>query len=324
MIDASKAPLGHGRELIMHCVADRTMAADPKPRNLRSRPHDIGMDAKALPIQSAASLQALAHFVAQHPRLLVLTGAGVSTASGIPDYRDLDGGWKRPAPMTLQQFMGSELAQARYWARSMLGWRHVARAQPNSAHRALAELERRGRIELLVTQNVDRLHQRAGSRKVVDLHGRLDRVRCMTCRRRLDRDRFQQQLEQANPEWLQHRAEIAPDGDVYLEDVEFSRFDVPPCPHCGGILKPDVVYFGEGVPRNRVRRANRALERADALLVIGSSLMVFSGYRFAAMAQRLGKPVAALHHGRNRADPLLELKVEADCGEGLQALLASI
>ena len=155
------------------------------------------MDAKALPIQSAASLQALAHFVAQHPRLLVLTGAGVSTASGIPDYRDLDGGWKRPAPMTLQQFMGSELAQARYWARSMLGWRHVARAQPNSAHRALAELERRGRIELLVTQNVDRLHQRAGSRKVVDLHGRLDRVRCMTCRRRLDRDRFQQQLEQA-------------------------------------------------------------------------------------------------------------------------------
>ena len=263
----------------------------------------------------------LHHFVHRHPRLLVLTGAGVSTASGIPDYRDLEGGWKRPAPMTLQQFMGSELARARYWARSMIGWHNVARAQPNAAHRALAELERRGHIELLVTQNVDRLHQRAGSRKVVDLHGRLDRVRCMACRRRLDRDGFQQQLEQANPDWLQHEAEIAPDGDVYLEGVDFSRFEIPPCPHCGGVLKPDVVYFGEGVPRHRVHRANRALKCADALLVAGSSLMVFSGYRFAAMAQRLGKPVAAINHGHNRADPILHLKIEADCGEALNALL---
>lgn len=274
--------------------------------------------------ETTSAYSQLHRFVEKHPRLFVLTGAGVSTASGIPDYRDIEGGWKRPSPMTLQQFMGDELARARYWARSMIGWRNVARAQPNAAHRALAELQARGHVALLVTQNVDRLHQRAGSRGVVDLHGRLDRVRCMSCRRRLDRNVFQQQLEQANPEWRQYEAEIAPDGDVYLEGVDFHDFDIPPCPHCGGILKPDVVYFGEGVPRHRVHRASHALDRADALLVVGSSLMVYSGYRFAAMAHKRGMPIAAINHGHNRADPIIDLKLDADSGEALNVLLDAV
>lgn len=260
----------------------------------------------------------LQHFLARHRRLFVLTGAGVSTASGIPDYRDLDGGWKRPAPMTLQSFMETESARARYWARSMIGWRHMHSTAPNAAHRALAELERRGRIELLVTQNVDGLHQAAGSDNVVDLHGRIDRVRCMNCDARLPRSQMQGWLEQANPDWLDLTAATAPDGDAYLEDRDFSGFTVPPCPACGGILKPDVVFFGEGVPRDRVRRASDGLARADAMLVVGSSLMVFSGYRFAAAAHKRGLPLAAINRGHNRAAPFLDLKVDADCAAALR------
>lgn len=262
--------------------------------------------------------------MAANPRLFVLTGAGCSTASGIPDYRDLEGDWKRASPMTLQQFMGDEMARARYWARSMIGWRTIATARPNSAHKVLAELEQRGRVELLVTQNVDRLHQGAGSHKVIDLHGRLDRVRCMNCELRLPRTKFQAQLESDNPDWLHFTAERAPDGDADLDGEDFSGFAVAPCPHCKGILKPDVVFFGEGVPKERITEAGAALDRAGAMLVVGSSLMVYSGYRFAAMAHKLGKPIAAINQGRNRADAIIDIKVDADCGETLQALLGPL
>lgn len=278
----------------------------------------------AMQNQPGTSFQRLVDFMAENPRLFILTGAGCSTASGIPDYRDLEGDWKRASPMTLQQFMGDEVARARYWARSMIGWRNVASARPNSAHKALAELERRGQVERLVTQNVDRLHQAAGSRKVIDLHGRLDRVRCMNCELRLPRTEVQTQLENANPNWLHFKAERAPDGDADLDGEDFSTFTVPPCPRCNGILKPDVVFFGEGVPKERVREAGAALERADAMLVVGSSLMVYSGYRFASMAHKSDKPVAAINYGHNRADPILDLKVDAECGETLQALLAAM
>jgi NAD-dependent SIR2 family protein deacetylase len=264
--------------------------------------------------------RALQSFVDLHPRLFVLTGAGISTDSGIPDYRDLKGEWKRPPPMNYQRFMGEPVARARYWARSMVGWRSFGVVKPNAAHFALARWEREGRIEILVTQNVDGLHQAALSQNVIDLHGRLDQVRCMACEHRLGRKLFQQELEALNPEWVELSALTAPDGDADLEGLDFSRFEVPPCPICGGILKPDVVFFGESVPVERVERARAALARADAVLVVGSSLMVYSGYRFAAAAHQAGKPIAAINIGHTRADPLLGLKVEASCAEALAAI----
>lgn len=265
---------------------------------------------------------ALRDFIEQHPRLFVLTGAGCSTASGIPDYRDAAGDWKRAQPVTYQAFMGEAATQRRYWARSLLGWRHFRQARPNATHHALAALEARGQVTLLLTQNVDGLHQAAGSRAVVDLHGRLDQVRCMGCEARTSRVDFQHALEAANPQWATLRAVQAPDGDADLEQDSFDDFQVPACEHCGGVLKPDVVFFGENVPRARVAQAQAALEQADGVLVVGSSLMVYSGFRFVQAAARAGVPVAALNRGRTRADDLLSLKVEHDCAEALAFLHA--
>jgi NAD-dependent SIR2 family protein deacetylase len=260
---------------------------------------------------------ALTEFIARHPRLFVLTGAGCSTDSGIPDYRDAEGEWKRAQPVMFQPFMNDARTRQRYWARSLIGWRYFQRARPNAAHLALAELERQGRIELLVTQNVDCLHDAAGSRNVVDLHGRLDRVRCMSCERRIPRSELQEQLRLRNPGWAELDAREAPDGDADLESRDFSSFDVPECAYCGGVLKPDVVFFGESVPRDRVERAMAGLARADAMLVVGSSLMVYSGYRFAQVAATSGKPIAAVNLGRTRADHLLALKLALPCAEAL-------
>ena len=264
---------------------------------------------------------ALQDFLAAHPRLFVLTGAGVSTNSGIPDYRDADGHWKRAQPVTYQAFTGSLLTRQRYWARSLIGWRRFGRVQPNDAHRALARLEATGRCELLLTQNVDRLHQAAGSVRVVDLHGRLDHVRCLACDHILPREAFQQTLIQLNPAWDALDAVEAPDGDADLEGVDFSTFVIPPCPHCGGLLKPDVVFFGENVPRDRVQTAMQHLAASDGMLVAGSSLMVFSGFRFVQAAVQAGKPVAVVNLGRTRADDLLTLKIERPCAEALAFLL---
>lgn len=260
---------------------------------------------------------ALRAFIEDHPRLFVLTGAGCSTDSGIPDYRDADGGWKRPQPVTYQAFMGDARTRQRYWARSLVGWRRFGRAQPNATHHALARLEQRGHAHMLLTQNVDGLHQAAGHRRVIDLHGRLDEVRCMGCEQRLSREVFQQALLAGNASWGRLDAGDAPDGDADLDGLDFSTFEVPPCPACGGILKPDVVFFGEGVPRTRVDAAVTSLNEADAVLVVGSSLMVYSGYRFVAAAARQGKPIAAINLGRTRADPLLSLKIAQPCAEAL-------
>jgi NAD-dependent SIR2 family protein deacetylase len=263
----------------------------------------------------------LSEFVERHRRLFILTGAGCSTRSGIPDYRDADGKWKRTPPLTYQAFMGEEATRRRYWARSLIGWRRISRAAPNAAHRALARLEALGQSELLLTQNVDRLHQAAGSDRVVDLHGRLDLVRCMNCAHRGEREELQDRLGRLNGGWLAIDAGHAPDGDADLENVDFSTFVVPPCERCGGVLKPDVVFFGESVPRERVETAARALGRADAMLIVGSSLMVYSGYRFAQWAAEAGKPLAAVNLGRTRADALLALKVEQSCEDALAFLL---
>jgi NAD-dependent SIR2 family protein deacetylase len=275
----------------------------------------------ALEGQSLTEDGDLQHFIERHPRLFVLTGAGCSTQSGIPDYRDAEGSWKRKQPVSFQAFTGAELTRKRYWARSLLGWRRFRHAAPNDAHRALARLQTSGRNELLVTQNVDRLHQAAGSRDVIDLHGRLDRVRCMGCERRTPREEMQEALERRNPAWTALEALDAPDGDADLEEMDFSRFSVPACGHCGGVLKPDVVFYGESVPRDRVEAATEALDRADAMLVVGSSLMVYSGFRFAERAAGRGKPVAAINLGRTRADSLLALKVERSCDAALAFLL---
>lgn len=263
----------------------------------------------------------LPDFIARHSRLFILTGAGVSTNSGLPDYRDAAGQWKRPQPMTYQLFMGGEPARQRYWARSMIGWRRFGHAGPNRAHAALARLEALHKCELLLTQNVDRLHQAAGSKNVIDLHGRLDLVRCMGCERRFARAEYQDTLERHNPGWVELTAAHGPDGDAELEAADFCSFTVPPCPACGGVLKPDVVFFGENVPPEKVAAATAHLAQADAVLVVGSSLMVYSGFRFIQAAARAGKPIAAINLGRTRADDLLALKLEQNCEAALEFLL---
>lgn len=267
-------------------------------------------------------LEALAGFARRHARLAVLSGAGISTASGIPDYRDAAGAWKRSPPMQHQQFMGSQAARQRYWARALAGFRVLGEARPNPAHRRLAELEALGRVAGIITQNVDGLHQRAGSRRVIDLHGRADRVRCMGCGANRMRHDLHAELARLNPRWAEVSARAAPDGDADLE-ADFSDFRVPDCSSCGrGIWKPDVVFFGDSVPRESVARAFELLERSDALLVVGSSLMVYSGFRFARTAAREGKPIACFNLGRTRADDLYALKVEAPVEASLAALQA--
>lgn len=274
------------------------------------------------PTERQASAQALRNFSRAHHRLFVLTGAGCSTASGIPDYRDASGEWKRPAPVTYQAFMAEPATRQRYWARSLVGWPTIARAQPGAAHHALAALEQRNRIELLVTQNVDGLHSAAGNLRTLDLHGRLDAVRCMACGVHVARAEHDKALRHLNPDWLALEARSAPDGDADLEGVDFASFVVPACTHCAaGVLKPDVVFFGESVPRERVAAAHAALAASDAMLVVGSSLMVYSGFRFVQAAVAAGKSVAAINLGRTRADALFALKAELAVEEGLAALL---
>src|SRR3984885_2947655 len=265
----------------------------------------------------------LQSFVDRHRRLFVLTGAGCSTRSGIPDYRDTHGQWKRAQPVTYQAFMGEEKTRRRYWARSLIGWGLMRQAGPNDAHRALAALEARGRTELLLTQNVDRLHQAAGSERVIDLHGRIDRVRCVDCEARSPREALQDHLTRLNPDWFDLDAAEAPDGDAALEGADFSSFVIPPCRRCGGLLKPDVVFFGENVPRDRVDAAFRHLDKADAVMSVGSAPLGYSGFRFVQQAVSLGKPVAAINLGRTRADALLALKVEEPCESALSFLLGS-
>ncbi|HUO82984.1 MAG TPA: NAD-dependent protein deacetylase [Gammaproteobacteria bacterium] len=262
---------------------------------------------------------ALLSFVTRSRRLLVLTGAGCSTESGIPDYRDADGAWKHSAPVMYQDFLASPATRRRYWARSLIGWRRIAAARPNPAHVALARMEQAGIVHHVVTQNVDGLHDRAGSRKVIDLHGRLDTVVCLGCGERSSRAVLQAALEARN----RVRAGAAcarPDGDADAGAGSCEDFDVPCCERCAGVLKPDVVFFGEPVPRERTASAFARLSEADALLVAGSSLMVFSGYRLARAAAERGLPLAIVNLGRTRADSLAPLRIEGRCGELLDAL----
>ena len=267
-----------------------------------------------------ATAAALNRFLRDYPGLVVLSGAGLSIASGIPAYRDGAGVWQHSKPITHQEFVGEPERRRRYWARSLVGWPIMRDARPNAAHLALALLERRGHIQLLITQNVDRLHQRAGSSAVIDLHGRVDQVRCLGCANEVSREVVQQQLLRDNPHQPMHAALVRPDGDAEPGAELVAQIRIPACGRCGGTLIPDVVFFGGTVPRERVEACNEAIAGADALLVVGSSLQVYSGFRFCRLARDLGKPIAIINPGVTRGDPLATLKLEADCEPLLTAL----
>ncbi|WP_024617398.1 NAD-dependent protein deacetylase [Pseudomonas kilonensis] len=255
-------------------------------------------------------------------RFLVLTGAGISTPSGIPDYRDSDGVRRGRQPMMYQEFLAQAEARRRYWARAMLGWPRVRQARPNAAHEALAELQARQRISGLITQNVDTLHDQAGSQDVIELHGSLHRVLCLDCGQRSERQQIQQLMETENPYLAGVDAVQAPDGDTLLDPAFEARFQVPRCPHCGGErLKPDVVFFGENVAPLTATRAVQAVEQADGLLVVGSSLMAYSAFRLCRAIKDQGKPLLAINRGKTRADELLDLKLEEPCEQLLPLLI---
>lgn len=258
-------------------------------------------------------------------RVAVLTGAGMSTDSGIPDYRGPD---SPPSnPMTIGQFRSDPVFRQRYWARNHLGWRHMDDTEPNAGHRALARLESAGVVSGLITQNVDLLHTKAGSRTVVNLHGTYAQVVCLNCGRTMSRETLADELEALNPGFAD-RAErlggiaVAPDADAVVADT--SSFRYLDCPHCAGMLKPDIVYFGESVPKERVAQAFSLVDGADALLVAGSSLTVFSGYRFVRHAAAAGKPIAIVNRGPTRGDALATVKVEAGCSELLTLLAGEL
>lgn len=272
----------------------------------------------------SAALLELCELMAGEP-LLVLTGAGVSTASGIPGYRDKEGVRHGRAPMLYQDFVGSAAVRRRYWARSMIGWPRVWQARPNAAHRALARLAAAGRIAGLITQNVDGLHQQAGSDGVIELHGNLHLVRCLDCGKGLPRSDVQVLLEAQNAQLRDVEAALAPDGDALLADALLKGFRVPCCPCCGSdLLKPDVVFFGEGVPAEQAAAAVQSINQAPALLVVGSTLMTYSSFRLCRSMADRGKSLMAVNMGRTRADDLLRQKIELPCEQVLPWLAGQL
>jgi NAD-dependent SIR2 family protein deacetylase len=281
------------------------------------------------PITQATALSAL---LAGHPGTLVLTGAGMSTDSGIPDYRGRDG-TRRVTPMQHGEFVGSSGARQRYWARSFIGWQRFWHAEPNASHHAVAALQRRGLLGPVITQNVDGLHQAAGSRDVTELHGTLAEVVCLTCGDRSDRDLLQARMAEANPGFERHAegqapdgsrvsSQIRPDGDIVLDDDLVRAFNLPLCTVCGAdTLKPDVVFFGGSVPRDRVDSCYALTDDAPALLVLGSSLAVMSGLRFVRHAAKRGIPVMAVTRGPTRGDDLMTLRLDAPLAPTLDAVV---
>jgi NAD-dependent SIR2 family protein deacetylase len=272
----------------------------------------------------SVSYDALAALVARG-EVAVLTGAGISTGSGIPDYRGPTGLARPATPMTYQVFTGSPEARQRYWARSHLGWRFITGASPNAGHRSVAGLQAEGLLSGVVTQNVDGLHQAAGATEVLELHGGLDRVICLRCKDISSRASLDARLVESNSGWVRGMSairDIRPDGDVDLDDV--AGFEVVDCELCGGLLKPDVVFFGETVPRDRVDRGYALVSSARSLLVLGSSLKVMSGYRFVLHAKKLSIPVAILNQGATRGDPSADVRVEGELSELLGRLVTDL
>ncbi|MGW6277992.1 NAD-dependent protein deacetylase [Kribbella sp. NPDC055071] len=267
----------------------------------------------------AADVGAVAEVVAGGG-VVVLSGAGISTESGIPDYRGETGTLRTHTPMTFGDFATSETGRQRYWARSHLGWRTIARADPNDGHRAVAALQARGYLDGLITQNVDGLHQAAGARDVIELHGNLDRIICLDCGTTSAREAHDRRLRAANPDFEGEATRINPDGDVELPEDIVRSFTVVDCTNCGGRLKPDVVFFGENVPKPRVERCYNLIDHANAVLVLGSSLTVMSGFRFVRHAAKSGTPVLIINQGITRGDPYATYRVNLPLGEALTTL----
>ncbi len=254
-------------------------------------------------------------------RVVVLSGAGLSTESGIPDYRGAEGSLRRHTPMTYEEFVGSPEGRRRYWARSHLGWRTIARAAPNDGHRAVSALRASGHLSGIITQNVDGLHQAAGAPDAVELHGSLDRVICLDCGRTSPREELDRRLRAANPAFGGTATRINPDGDVELAADVVRTFHLVACRACDtGVLKPDVVFFGENVPRARVQECYRLVDEADAVLVLGSSLTVMSGLRFVRHAAKTGKQVLIVNRGETRGDSCATVRVDLPLGQALTEL----
>ena len=291
--------------------------AEDTPASTPSASTEVPIDAPSGTIASVAALL-------RGRAVVALTGAGMSTRSGIPDYRGPDAPTPRRDPMRIAELLGSEGARRRSWARSVVGWPRFAAARPNVAHAAIAGLEAAGVVIGTITQNVDRLHQAAGARKVVELHGALHRARCLECSTLEDRAALQARLLDLNPVLRDFSAPIAPDGDALLPDALVEGFVVPSCTRCGGMLKPDVVFFGESVPRPNVEAASALVQRADAMLVAGSSLMVLSGLRFVREAARRESPIALVNLGPTRGDPHAAVRVDADVTHALPQLRAAL
>ncbi len=268
-------------------------------------------------------LQHLQDFLADKRNLVVLSGAGISVGSGIPTYRDKAGNWKRSNPIQHQDFMSRKSARQRYWLRSYSGWPAVASAVPSPSHHVIAELERRKIVKMVVTQNVDRLHQHAGSRNVIDLHGRLDEVICMCCQKVIPRHALQSKLTLLNPSFSQ-QGEIAPDGDADVAEDSVPGVAVPPCENCGGILKPNVVFFGDNVNKSIVQRVYDGIDDSDGMLIVGTSLKVFSGYRFCRYAAQQRKPIASINPGLSRGDELIQTIVRGDSDDVLTPILKNV
>jgi NAD-dependent SIR2 family protein deacetylase len=271
--------------------------------------------------QHPAAVAALADLLAGGGAA-VLSGAGISTDSGIPDYRGATGSLRRHTPMTYQTFTRDPRGRHRYWARSYVGWRQIERARPNGAHRAVAALQTAGTVGAVITQNVDGLHQAGGAQDVVELHGGLDRTVCLACGDVADRAALDVRLREANPGFRPDAGdEVNPDGDVELPEEALDGFVMVDCLACGGgPLKPDVVFFGEAVPRDRVDRCFQLVDRARSLVVLGSSLTVMSGYRFVIHAAKRGIPVAIVNSGATRGDAKADVRVDAPLGEVLPEL----
>ena len=279
------------------------------------------MTGPPLSLDSRLDVESLVQFTREHHPLCVITGAGCSTGSGIFDYRDVDGKWKRPPPVLLDEFLTSMSARRRYWARSMLGWRQFSTATPNVAHRALARLEKLGFVTQIITQNVDDLHESAGQKNVIPLHGSLRTVTCVDCQKREPRSGIQAQLEISNPRFVS--AAVMPDAGgegFYAIDVDDS-FAVPNCSKCGGILKPDVVFFGGNIESDVKRAANEAIRAAAGVLVVGTSLMVYSSFRLVKLAHELSIPVASLGYGVTREDSLMSLMIRREIASTFEELI---
>ncbi|XP_053325861.1 NAD-dependent protein lipoamidase sirtuin-4, mitochondrial [Spea bombifrons] len=269
-------------------------------------------------------VEQLQHFLSRSQKLFVMTGAGISTESGIPDYRSEGVGlYSRTERRPIQhaEFVRSEAARRRYWARNFVGWPQFSSHQPNKAHMALYNWERAGRIHWLVTQNVDALHTKAGQRRMSELHGCTHRVVCLCCQAVSERSKLQERFMVLNPSWKEDSHGVAPDGDVFLTDEQVANFRVPECENCGGILKPQVTFFGDTVSQDLVSFLYDRLGQTDAMLVAGSSLQVYSGYRFVLKAKEKGIPIAILNIGPTRADHLAAVKVNSRCGDVLPHIL---